>query len=364
MMSKHPIEIPVGRKLSKDEIMDALRLSIIAELDAINLYLQIARSVEDEKIRRVFEDIAREEKTHFGEFLAVLKSMDLEQVKELEMGVKEVKEKTGIEVPNNFSNDSKDFKSNEIKTSEPLTSDEWKYLLSEFTKAADNARKFRHNLPVYKAGRGVDTVPLEYISVADRIEPKERIPIQLKEIAVKFALSQKSLDYARNRGEMPEISTALQAATSLGLYEDKYIMDRILECKDCHYMHLSDWSQPGAAVDDVSKAIAIISNSGIGGPYLLFVSPSRYVRLLRVEERVTDLERIKALVKNVIQLTQLPDNIAIIIAATQYVADIALGVDTEIEYIGPENGVYIFRARETIALRIRNPKGIVILKTP
>ncbi len=92
MLSKHPLDVKPGEKLGPEEIKDALRYAIVAELDAINLYLQIARSVEDEKIRRVFEDVAREEKTHVGEFLALLKMLDPEQVKELEKGEEEIKE--------------------------------------------------------------------------------------------------------------------------------------------------------------------------------------------------------------------------------------------------------------------------------
>ena len=91
MLAKNPLDL-VSKKLSKDEIVEALRLAIIAELDAINLYLQLARSIDDEKLRRIFEDIAKEEKTHVGEFLALLKMLDVEQVKELEKGEKEVKE--------------------------------------------------------------------------------------------------------------------------------------------------------------------------------------------------------------------------------------------------------------------------------
>jgi len=91
MLAKNPLDL-VPKKLSKDEIVEALRLAIIAELDAINLYLQLARSIDDEKLRRIFEDIAKEEKTHVGEFLALLKMLDVEQVKELEKGEKEVKE--------------------------------------------------------------------------------------------------------------------------------------------------------------------------------------------------------------------------------------------------------------------------------
>ena len=64
----------------------------IAELDAINLYEQLAAESTDEKIKKLFLEIAREEKTHVGEFLAVLLEKDEEQVKELDEGKKEVEE--------------------------------------------------------------------------------------------------------------------------------------------------------------------------------------------------------------------------------------------------------------------------------
>ena len=92
MMSKSPLEVPTGRKLSREELLEALRISIIAELDAINLYMQFARAVDDERVRKVFEDVAKEEKTHVGEFLALLKLLDAEQATELSAGEKEVRE--------------------------------------------------------------------------------------------------------------------------------------------------------------------------------------------------------------------------------------------------------------------------------
>ena len=60
--SKNPVDIVRDRKLSQGEVADALRLAIMAELDAINLYLQLSRLIDDERVRRVFEDIAKEEK--------------------------------------------------------------------------------------------------------------------------------------------------------------------------------------------------------------------------------------------------------------------------------------------------------------
>jgi rubrerythrin len=74
---------------------EILRAGIIAELDAINLYEQMAAMTENENIKKILLDIAKEEKTHMGEFQALLLREDREQVEKLEEGKKEVEELTG-----------------------------------------------------------------------------------------------------------------------------------------------------------------------------------------------------------------------------------------------------------------------------
>jgi rubrerythrin len=92
MLSQIPIKIEnVEKKLLDHEI---LRAAIIAELDAVNLYEQLAAVASNENIRKVLLEVAREEKTHVGEFQALLLKEDVEQVQELEKGKKEVKELT------------------------------------------------------------------------------------------------------------------------------------------------------------------------------------------------------------------------------------------------------------------------------
>ena len=63
-------------------------------MDAVNLYEQLAAMTGDENIKKTLLDIAKEEKTHVGEFQALLLKLDQEQVKELEEGKKEVDELT------------------------------------------------------------------------------------------------------------------------------------------------------------------------------------------------------------------------------------------------------------------------------
>jgi rubrerythrin len=87
-------EIPINLEKIKKEDLDKeiLRAGIIAELDAINLYEQMAAMTGREDIRKILLDIAKEEKTHVGEFQTVLLELDKEQGRELEEGGKEVRE--------------------------------------------------------------------------------------------------------------------------------------------------------------------------------------------------------------------------------------------------------------------------------
>jgi len=92
-MSNIPIDLNnVNKKLIDQEI---LRVGMIAELDAISLYEQMAAMTQDKNIKAILLDIAKEEKTHVGEFQRLLLNRDKEQVKELEAGKKEVKEEVG-----------------------------------------------------------------------------------------------------------------------------------------------------------------------------------------------------------------------------------------------------------------------------
>jgi len=76
----------------KDLDKEILRAAIIAELDAVNLYEQMASMTKNETLKEVLLDIAREEKTHVGEFQALLLKEDSEQEKELAKGKAEVDE--------------------------------------------------------------------------------------------------------------------------------------------------------------------------------------------------------------------------------------------------------------------------------
>lgn len=93
MLSFTPIDLSKVKKEDKNK--EILRLGMIAELDAVSLYEQLAAETDNKDIKKVFLDIAKEEKTHAGEFEALLLREDKEQLKELDNAKKEIQKLTG-----------------------------------------------------------------------------------------------------------------------------------------------------------------------------------------------------------------------------------------------------------------------------
>ncbi|HKL16897.1 MAG TPA: ferritin family protein [Patescibacteria group bacterium] len=90
MLSKLPIDLENVDKENIDK--QILRAGIFAELDAISFYEQMAAMTNNKDLKEILLDIAREEKTHVGEFQTLLLREDLEQAEELEKGKEEVQE--------------------------------------------------------------------------------------------------------------------------------------------------------------------------------------------------------------------------------------------------------------------------------
>ena len=70
-----PFSVMKGdRKLTKEELIRAIRFMISAEYEAIQLYQQTAESTDNQLAKEVLMDIADEEKEHAGEFLRLLRN--------------------------------------------------------------------------------------------------------------------------------------------------------------------------------------------------------------------------------------------------------------------------------------------------
>ena len=80
------------RKLTEAELIRAIRFMVAAEYEAIQLYMQLAESIDNKLAKEVLKDIADEERVHAGEFLRLLHHLAPDEQKFYDEGYEEVEE--------------------------------------------------------------------------------------------------------------------------------------------------------------------------------------------------------------------------------------------------------------------------------
>jgi len=88
----NPFQGNCDRKLSKEELIQALRVDIASELEAMYLYDAHAMATDDPLVKKVLQDIRDEEKEHAGELLALMRYLDPKTAELLYEGHGEVRE--------------------------------------------------------------------------------------------------------------------------------------------------------------------------------------------------------------------------------------------------------------------------------
>jgi rubrerythrin len=80
------------RKLTKEELIRAIRLNIAAEHEAIHLYMAHAEATDHPLAKQVLIDVANEEREHVGEFMRLLEILTGDEAQWLANGREEVDE--------------------------------------------------------------------------------------------------------------------------------------------------------------------------------------------------------------------------------------------------------------------------------
>lgn len=82
----------MDRKITKAELLQALRIDVAGELEAIYLYDAHVQATDDPLVKKVLGDIRDEEKEHVGELMTLLRYLEPNLDELLENGENEVKE--------------------------------------------------------------------------------------------------------------------------------------------------------------------------------------------------------------------------------------------------------------------------------
>ncbi len=88
----NPFQGNIDRKLTREELIQAIRLDIAGELEAIYVYDAHVQATDSPEARAVLRDIRDEERTHMGELITLLRHIDPKEADLFLDGETEVKE--------------------------------------------------------------------------------------------------------------------------------------------------------------------------------------------------------------------------------------------------------------------------------
>lgn len=88
----NPFQGNVERKMTKEELIQAIRLDIAGELEAIYIYDAHVQATDEAIAKKVIADIRDEEKAHVGELMTLLRILDPKEAELFLSGEEEVRE--------------------------------------------------------------------------------------------------------------------------------------------------------------------------------------------------------------------------------------------------------------------------------
>lgn len=91
-MFGNPFSANVERKMTKEELVQAIRADLSGELEAIYGYDAHVQATDDPVAKAVLSDIRDEERAHMGELLTLLKYLDPQEGVQYDSGAREVEE--------------------------------------------------------------------------------------------------------------------------------------------------------------------------------------------------------------------------------------------------------------------------------
>jgi len=273
MFSKDPSILTRKEKMDREEEVRALREALVAELDAINFYLQQGRLFQDERLKRVHNDIAREEIAHFGEFMRLLYEISGEDFDYMRKGWEEASRMIGRGVDFPLGKDQEEVKG-EVKegTSVDPVYDYVAKAIS--TRIADKLGN--------KASYAQDSIVIrEFKEDASSLVQGESVSLyEVTTLAVELKIR-----------EDANLNEKIGLSTRAGL---KYVTKENATVLRDHPLSpmrrgrgekKRDWTVPGNIVSDAVRGIQILKERGFGKDTLVIISPETFSSLFRVVDR-------------------------------------------------------------------------------
>jgi len=251
----------------------------------------------------------------------------------------------------------------------PIGAETWKLIDDVAVQAAKSQLAGRRLLAIEGPyGFGLKAIPLGDYALEDGISASISLPLSL--IRTEFSLAKRDLaSYERDHLVLDTAPVAC-AAMDAAAKEDRIVFSGLagipglLNAEGAGSLTLSKWDKVGTAADQIIDAVTQLDARGFHGPYSLGLAPAQYNLLLRryPQGDGTELEHISAIVGDgVVKVPALKKGGVLLASGSQF-ASIVLGQDLAVGFNGPVGDLLEFQVYESLALVVRAPESILVLK--
>lgn len=256
----------------------------------------------------------------------------------------------------------------------------WDAIDSAVIESARKALVGRRFLHIFgPLGVGVNYINIDDADEIDEVDKdgiittKGRRFVEIPVIYDDFTLLARDLENSWKTGFPVDLSKAMASAEACALKEDRLIFfgdselgyEGLLTAQGTNRIAKKDWSQGENAFTDIAHGIEVLLENGMYGQYALVLSLDLYTQLQRLQPGtgVLEIDRISRLVDGrIFKSPLLGKGKAILLCMDKRNMDLVIGQDMAAAYLEQKDLNHVFRVLESVLLRIKRKKAIVIFE--
>lgn len=251
----------------------------------------------------------------------------------------------------------------------PINADCWKLLDQTMIEAAKSQLAGRRVIAMDGPfGFGLKVVPLSDGELAEGISTSAFMPVNLIENT--FYLGKRDLAAAEKDPFILDTAPVACAAMDCAAKEDSIIFNGIQDlpgltsAEGTGSLPLAKWDKVGTAADQIIAAVTQLDDAGFHGPYCMALAPSQYNLLLRryPQGDGTELDHVRSIIAGDVVKAPVLKKGGLLLASGRQYCSLVIGQDMSIGYNGPSGNNLEFTVSESLALLIRSPEAICVLR--
>jgi uncharacterized linocin/CFP29 family protein len=251
----------------------------------------------------------------------------------------------------------------------PIGAETWQLIDTVMVEAAKSQLAGRRLVPVEGPyGFGLKVLPLTDRETEEGIKVSGFVPVMA--IQSGFSLGKRDIAAFEKDKLAFDGGPVACAAMDCAAKEDRIIFQGtggssgLLTIEGSSSQTLTKWDKVGTAADQIIEAVTKLDDAGFHGGYCMALAPSLYNLLLRryPQGDGTELDHIRTIVSDGVIKAPVLKKGGVLLASGRQFCSLCVGQDMAVGFIGPTGDNLEFTVSESLALLVKVPEAICVLR--